>query len=273
MVNHKEIPVLFTTYNRLDFTKKSLKSLLDSECGEIYIFDNNSTDGTQKWLKAQKNKNIKLRLNKKNFGVSGAMNYFFEKTKNKEFVAKVDNDTIVEKDWLKKLLDVSRELNLDLVQAKHPIYKLSHPSGSFDEWMKEKEQDKKNKKIFYSDHVGGSGVIIRRSKINAKLNSEWVLGGWDKFQEKNKKLLKAFYAGTEIDLLDTKNGEIIDTQHEKYYKETARYFMVEIAKQRDWIEHVESDIKKLNDELDSIRNTRWWKSREFFFSLINRINN
>ena len=169
MVEALRIPVLFTTYNRLEYTKKSLKSLIASDCGKIVIFDNNSNDGTIEWLDSLKNAKLEIIKNPKNDGVSGAMNYFFSVTKNNKYVAKVDNDTVVPKDWLTKLYTSAEDCDLDIVQAKHPIIRLSHISGSFDEWMKTLEQDKKYDDIYYSSHVGGTAVLIRRNIVKKSL--------------------------------------------------------------------------------------------------------
>lgn len=217
-----KIPVLFITYNRLDFTKKSLESLVQSHCGEIIIFDNNSTDGTKNWLKKLNDKKIKVVFNNSNVGVSGAMNYFFSITRRRKYIAKVDNDTIVEKDWLLMLFQAASEKRVDIMQAKHPILKITHPSGKFDEWMKTLERDKTNSLIFYSDHVGGTGIIIRRKAIKEELRSNWVLGGWDVFQSEHPELKKAFFTGTKLGLLDTYEGGTNYKKYEGYYKKTGR---------------------------------------------------
>jgi GT2 family glycosyltransferase len=221
--NACRVPVLFVTYNRLDFTKIALKALLKSNCGRIIVFDNHSTDGTQEWLKSLHNRKLKIVLNDTNLGITGAMNYLFSVTKRKKYIAKVDNDTVVQKDWLEKLLKVANQRQLDIVQAKHPILKKSHSSGSFDAWMKTMERDEINPKVYYSNHVGGSGIIIRRKVVGAeKLDSDWVLGGWDLFQYNHPELKKAFYSGTQLKLLDTYEGGTRYNKYKNYYIETGR---------------------------------------------------
>jgi len=262
MMKATDVPVLFTTYNRLDFTKKSLKSLLNSTCGDIYVFDNNSSDGTIEWLRGQKEDKLILFFNDKNEGISGSMNYFFKKTKNKNFVAKIDNDTIVPPDWLERLLAVAIDFNIDVVQAKHPIYKLSHPSGDFDKWMKTKRVSKKNEKLFYSDHVGGSGVVIRRSSIKEELSSKRLLGGWDELQKKIPNNKKAFFAGTELEILDIAKGQVDLGDYQKYYEETGRIYMAQLADQKEWIEHLERDIRGLNKEIEAMRSDRPFRLRD-----------
>lgn len=259
-INHKKmaenIPVLFTTYNRLNYTKQTLFALIKSTTGQIVVFDNGSTDGTKEWLEKINNKKVKIHFNAENQGISGAMNYFFKKTADCKYVAKVDNDTMVNKDWLEKLVSVADKLSLDLVQAKHPILKISHSSGDFDEWMQEKKQDRKIKTVYYSNHIGGSGVLIRRSIVKEKLNSKWILGGWDKFQENHPELKKAFCVDTEVKILDTKEGKLKDQDYPDYYKHTGRKDTITIKEQNDWILHLEKDIETLNNEIKILKN-KW----------------
>ena len=221
----KTTPVLFTTFNRLDYTKKSLISLIDSDTGKIIIVDNNSSDGTRKYLEEMKNKypdRIELNLEKENKGVSGAMNLFFKLTEGEEYVAKVDNDTIVSKTWLRDMLMMCTHRLIDVMQAKHHI--LSNTHATFDKWMQFLTPDEKNAHIFYSPFVGGSGVVIKRDKINKPLpDAEWVLGGWGTFQQENKHLKKAFCNNVEIELLDmVGDNEPMYDDYIDYYEKTRR---------------------------------------------------
>lgn len=247
----KEVPVLFTTYNRLEYTKKALKALIDSNCGLITVFDNNSQDGTADWLSKLSSKKVHLVLNKTNLGVSGAMNYFFANTRDAHFVAKVDNDTIVPKDWIEKLMHSMNECKLDIVQAKHPIMRQSHISGDFDTWMKTLASDTKLKHVHYSSHVGGTAVLIRREIISEKLESKWVLGGWDKFQAAHPNLRIAFDSSVEVALLDTKGGSQIHDKYSAYYKDTQRSNL----EQQDVIDRLTKEVIDLN-ELLSIQKER-----------------
>lgn len=88
------IPVLYTTFNRLDYTRQTLPVLLENaQEGKVIVIDNGSTDGTVNFLKSLSG--FDLILKEENTGISGAMNTFFEMTEGEKYVAKVDNDTIV----------------------------------------------------------------------------------------------------------------------------------------------------------------------------------
>jgi GT2 family glycosyltransferase len=68
---------------------------------EIVVVDNGSTDGSVEMLKALKKKGIvkKLVLNRENAGYSAGVNQGFEASSG-EWVYHLDNDTLVEKNWL-----------------------------------------------------------------------------------------------------------------------------------------------------------------------------
>lgn len=216
----KQVPVLFTTYDRLEYTKLSLDALLKSDCGPIFIVDNGSTDGTKEWLIQAQRQNydkIKLTFNDKNRGVAGAMNQFISENDFK-FLAKVDNDTIVPEDWLRVLLPVLDVA--DIVQAKHSIIKDTF-NGTFDEWMQTMKTSKMQG-VFYNRFVGGSGIVFKRNVIGKLPEDGWVLGGWNKWQKDNLNIKKAFCSNVEIKLLDTNYDGSHKQDYKGYYFETGR---------------------------------------------------
>lgn len=218
----KRVPILLLTYNRLEYTKKSLKRMVESTektKNEIIIFDNCSTDGTREWLKEIKDPRISVILNDRNIKVAGAMNEFFKMTKNKEYVAKVDNDTLVPDGWLDAMLMMAEHYKVDILQPKH--FMLHSKFKSFDEWM---ETLKGDNRIRFSDYVGGSGILVRRAMINDLIpSSESPLGGWTQYQANHPELKKAFCRNVEIRLLDMKDDNEYDwKKYPDYYVEVGR---------------------------------------------------
>ena len=238
----KSSPVLFMTYNRLDYTRKALKALLSSTCGNIIVFDNNSSDGTRKWLKTLNEPKIsKVILNKTNIGIAGAMNKFFDMTEAEEFVGKVDNDTIVPKTWFEDLIFEALSKNIAVLQAKHPI--LHNKYKTFDEWMKTLVN---SENVYYSDYVGGSGIVIKRAVITGRIvEGSNVLGGWTRYQLDNIKQKKAFCDAVVIKLLDMDKDNVInDNKYPDYYVKTGRTH--NIVKQT--IETMTEIISRLDDD-------------------------
>lgn len=77
------IPVLMIVHNRLAFTKQALLSLVKTDCGKIYVFDNASDQETKDFLGGfehhHQSPRYHVHFNETNIGIAGAMNWFFER--------------------------------------------------------------------------------------------------------------------------------------------------------------------------------------------------
>lgn len=212
-----KVPVLMITYNRLEFTKKALRSLFNSWGVHVYVIDNASTDGTREWLSSiVPGIAWDIAFNDRNLGIAGAMNRFLALTHGAEFVGKVDNDTIVPPDWCTRLM--AHMHKADIVQAKHPILKATH-EGGFDQWVSTMPADGA---LRFNHFVGGSGILFRRNIVTDVPRTEWMLGGWRQFQRDHPHLRKAFATDVEVQLLDTNEGGADYSQYPDYYRETKR---------------------------------------------------
>jgi len=103
----KKIGIILTTFNNLEMTKVCLHSLFENTTNyELIVVDNNSTDGTQDWIKKQ---NIQLIELKEWKGVSSAINqgirFFFNKENEKTFydICWIHNDMTFFPKWLNAL--------------------------------------------------------------------------------------------------------------------------------------------------------------------------
>jgi glycosyltransferase involved in cell wall biosynthesis len=215
------MPVLFTTFNRLGFTKRTLSVLLQNTPeGEIIVIDNGSTDGTVEYLKSLSG--FELVLNEKNTGISGAMNTFFEMTKEAEFVAKVDNDTIVPVNWLSDLITVLEQAHLDIVQAAHYFH-----STIYKDWddlsQRRLTKQLENGNVVYAKIVGGSGIVLRRSIVKEPLEDNGLYG-WGDFQCKHREYQRGMFDGVWIDLLDMADYNTYRTDIDTaYFLSTGRF--------------------------------------------------
>lgn len=98
------ISIIIPTFNRLDYLKKSIDSLvaLDFDNFEIIAVNDGSTDGTQEYLDSLKSENIKVIHHKKNFGPGYARNSGI-KSARYDIIAFIDDDCIADKNWLKEI--------------------------------------------------------------------------------------------------------------------------------------------------------------------------
>ncbi|MBI2011802.1 glycosyltransferase family 2 protein [Candidatus Daviesbacteria bacterium] len=91
---------------------------------EIIVVDNNSKDKSKEILNKYANnyKNIKLIFLNKNLGFSRGNNVGIKKAKG-EFVALLNNDCVVEKNWLKELVKIaSKDKKIFAVNSKILLY-------------------------------------------------------------------------------------------------------------------------------------------------------
>jgi glycosyltransferase involved in cell wall biosynthesis len=152
--------LLMVTYNRLDYTRKSISKLLEdkNESFELYLWDNCSTDGTQDYLKSLDDPRIKeVILHKDNPGPTYAINRIWAKTKA-ELLGKVDNDCLVTPGWTRILTQAHRDVkDIGAIASWH--FRLE----DFDEKIaKYKISVRNGHKIFRHSHVCGSGFLIKK---------------------------------------------------------------------------------------------------------------
>lgn len=99
----------YVTFNRLGLTVKNLSAILESSDDfEMHIIDNNSTDGTWKYIQSLNDSRImsKARINI-NFGQIYALNLNLLKRRPDQYFISIDNDVFVEtKDWITRFLKV-----------------------------------------------------------------------------------------------------------------------------------------------------------------------
>ena len=246
-----KIPLLYTTFNRLEYPKRTRPRLIEATPeADIYVVDNGSTDGTQAYLNGFGiNDHFHIDLNSKNIGVANAMNWFFETIRLQstyfvctcdfapcncvapiiEYVAKVDNDTMVSDGWLPKMIEAAKTGKIDVLQAKHhfiiPKYK---------DWNElEQDQGVENLngcgKIVHFPFVGGSGIVIRRDAIKEDIKGVGHIFGWSVYQDTRPEIRSAFYSDVWIDLLDMQGYNQYMTDIDiKYYCDTGRLVRKEI---------------------------------------------
>jgi len=97
--------IVICTFNRLNYLKKCIDSLLNIDFHEyeIIIVNDGSTDGTKEFLDILQNNKIKAVHHECNQGISVARNSGI-KNANYDIVAFTDDDCEVDKNWLTELL-------------------------------------------------------------------------------------------------------------------------------------------------------------------------
>ena len=106
------ISIIIPHWNGIDVLSECLNSLKKSyyKSYEIIISDNNSTDGSQDWIK-KNHPDIILLENDKNYGYAGGCNKGAEIAKGK-YIIFLNNDTIQDPNWLEPLINIFEKDNL-----------------------------------------------------------------------------------------------------------------------------------------------------------------
>lgn len=105
------VSIIILTYNALEYTKKCLASIKKNTTitYEIILVDNNSSDGTQNYLRNLRDKsfNIKLIENEANKGFAAGNNQGMAIARG-EYILLLNNDVLVSEGWLYKMVRCAR---------------------------------------------------------------------------------------------------------------------------------------------------------------------
>lgn len=155
------VHIVFLTYNRLDYTRRSLERLLSdpTECFDLTIWDNASTDGTVEFLRGLRpDPRIKdVVFSKKNVGQTYAVNVIWSASKA-DLVGKVDNDCLVTPGWTRILARAHVDIpELGVVACWHFF-----PDDFYEESARHKIHRYGNHFIFRHPWTCGSGFLVKR---------------------------------------------------------------------------------------------------------------
>jgi len=113
-----KVTAVVVTYNRKVLLAECLKALLlqNHLCDKIIVVDNNSTDGTQEYIRQLVCENqIKYIYMKKNTGGAGGFHYGIKEAlkENTDYLWVMDDDTIPTPECLSKLIEAANALKQD----------------------------------------------------------------------------------------------------------------------------------------------------------------
>ena len=108
-ISKNYVHICMVTYNRLDFTKQAIESILKNTKYPhiITVVDNNSQDGTKEYLARLRREGFikNLIFLDKNIGVAKASNLAWQQEPDAAYYLKYDNDIVIQKpNWLRNLV-------------------------------------------------------------------------------------------------------------------------------------------------------------------------
>ncbi len=106
------VNILIYTYNKLDMIRNTLQSLAATDIGTagIFVLENHCTDGTREFLESAQqlfpNNRLTVINLPTNIGAPAARNWLLAQQENKhtDFLAYLDDDVILPRDWLSRLI-------------------------------------------------------------------------------------------------------------------------------------------------------------------------
>jgi len=198
--------IIYFTWNRLDYTKRTLPRLIESTGADtrIIVFDNSSDADTVDFLRSLDEERIQIFLNHVNAGLSQPTNWLYNMIKT-EFVGKVDNDTLVPDGWVDKFAEAHEKWGeeLGLISGFHFMD---------EDWSSACEiniVEKNGSKIVKQPYVGGCCYLMRRQTfidLGEIPTQSGKIGGWTEYQQVNlnlaKKLIGYAYPLVKVSHLD-----------------------------------------------------------------------
>ena len=163
------LSIIICTYNRVDFLKKCIDSILkqiSTNNGiEIVVIDNNCNDGTKEYINSLNSTYINYFLETKQ-GLSHARNKGIEVSKG-GFLAFVDDDATIDEKWLKSLLYHLKKQNINHIYGGpiFPNFEVNCPTWIDDEYFirKFKSSDGYLDKLTAQDGFSGGNMCIPKN--------------------------------------------------------------------------------------------------------------
>ena len=163
------LSIIICTYNRLDFLKKCIDSILkqiSTNNGiEIVVIDNNCNDGTKEYINSLNSTYINYFLENKQ-GLSHARNKGIEVSKG-NFLAFVDDDATIDEKWLKSLLYHLKNQNINHIYGGpiFPNFEVKCPKWIDDGYFirKFKSSDGYLDKLTAQDGFSGGNMCIPKN--------------------------------------------------------------------------------------------------------------
>jgi len=182
----KELPfvdVIIPSFNAVDWLPETINSVLSQTYKNIniYVIDDGSTDGTEKFMKSISEKNV-FYFKQRNGGVSKARNLGILKSSS-EYLAFLDADDIWHPDKIEKQMNIMlKNPNLGLIYGGH--YSINQ-DGFITRYLLHKNRGDVFEKLCEGNLVSGSAsmALVKRSVIDhVGIFSEELVNGCEDWE-------------------------------------------------------------------------------------------
>ncbi|HYC62367.1 MAG TPA: glycosyltransferase [Thermoanaerobaculia bacterium] len=103
---HAKVSIVIVSYNNQELTRLCLESVLRNSMHpnlEVFVVDNASSDGSAEMLAAWRDERVRVILNRDNRGFAAANNQALREATG-EYLVLLNNDTVVPRGWLPRML-------------------------------------------------------------------------------------------------------------------------------------------------------------------------
>ena len=222
-----KVAIIICTYNQDILLKKCLSSLKNKtyyKNYKVFLVDDSGRREIAEKIK-KKFKWVDITINKENLGFAGANNVGIKKSikkYNPSYILLLNDDTeIVQKNWLKKMIEVGESDNkIGILGCKiiYPNKSLQNIGGYLKGWEITKVSNFKKGEIIDVDHVMGAFMLIKKEVIKKigfldEKFSPYLLEDTDyclRAKEKGFKIKSVSYVG-----IVHKKGKTIDSLEDK----------------------------------------------------------
>ena len=171
-----KVAAITITYNRLDLTRRTIKSFYEKTGVDFHLFiDNGSTDGTIEWLE-----DYNRILLGENLGIAAAFYYGVNQLKDYDYILKLDNDVeTVTEDMIAKLV---RFIEVAGPHAVSPPDLMIDPAFYPQIYSRKKITDPASGFIYdieYTSHTGGAFQLAPTKYCLQMVNQFTALKGGD----------------------------------------------------------------------------------------------
>ncbi|MBN1941230.1 MAG: glycosyltransferase family 2 protein [Candidatus Diapherotrites archaeon] len=162
------VSIIVLNWNGKEYTKQCIESVAKHTARgkyELIVVDNGSKDGSIEMLEGMKRRKIvdTIILNSENRGFSGANNQGMKISRGK-FIFLLNNDTLLEKNWLEKMVKVAEtDAKIGIVGPHLPESKTSkkiYGGGYIDD--RGIARHSYNRHESDAEQVGGAALLIKR---------------------------------------------------------------------------------------------------------------
>ncbi len=234
------ISTTIVCFNRLEYTKRTIKSYLKNTAipHELIIVDNNSTDGTQKYLLDVLHKNKKrvsqVVFNTKNEYPGKATNQGWEKASKKcRYLHRSDNDMVYSKGWDKEALQAFKDFpRMGQLGLTNELYQVKPEFHSQYVNLKTKGKTTLSTAMNKLGNVGGT-CVIKREIWDSGI--KWKEDKWDSAINEDSKFSWDVMKSGKYDVYELISGKV---KHIGFGDITSNFnYYFKSYWQRGWLNH------------------------------------